>query len=236
MRGNKKGLFLLTLLTTLLISIVLISCSPQKEKQLNVSPKGTEVNADEALNLLKDGNKRFIDGKVKNTDLTEKRRSDLFENGQYPYAVIISCSDSRVPPELLFNEGFGNIFVVRNAGNVLDKVSLGSVEYGAEHLHSPLIMVLGHEGCGAVKATIDGGEFSENIGEIAKQITPAYEVAKANTKDNKLIYTNTEDENINKSIEDIKNSEVIKHLLEEDKVKVVGAKYSLETGKVTVFE
>ncbi|MBU3109129.1 carbonic anhydrase [Clostridium gasigenes] len=236
MSGNKKNIFLLTLLTTLLISIVLISCSSQKGKQLNVSPKGTEVNADEALNLLKDGNKRFVDGKEKNTDLTEERKSDLFEDGQYPYAVIISCSDSRVPPELLFNEGFGNIFVIRNAGNVVDQISLGSIEYGVEHLGAPLIMVLGHEKCGAVKATIDGGDFSENIGAIAKGITPAYNSAKISIKDNKLIYSNTEDENIKQSVNEIKNSEVIKHLLEENKVKVVGAKYSLETGKVIVSE
>ncbi|MGL5086949.1 MAG: carbonic anhydrase, partial [Clostridium sp.] len=201
-----------------------------------ISPKGTEVSGDEALNLLKTGNKRFVDGKLINPDLTEKRRTDLFENGQYPYAVILTCSDSRVSPELLFNEGLGNIFVIRNAGNVVDQISLGSVEYGAEHLKAPLIMVLGHDKCGAVKATIDGGDFSENIGAIAKQITPAYDIAKLNTKDSKLIYCNTEDENIKNSINEIKSSEVIKHLIEENKVKVVGAKYSLETGKVTVLE
>lgn len=236
MKRNRKKLLVATAIITLLISLSLTGCNETKEKVASVSPKGTEVTSDEALNLLKDGNKRFSEAKIENVNLTEERRSELFKDGQYPYAVILSCSDSRVPPELIFNEGLGNIFVVRNAGNVTDNISLGSIEYGVEYLHAPLIMVLGHEKCGAVKATIDGGDFSKNILAIIKKITPAYNIAKLETNDKALIYSNTEDENIKQSVRAVKSSNVIRELEQQGKVKVVGAKYSLETGKVTIVE
>lgn len=233
MKFSKKTLSLVAAIT---LSIGLISCNAQNNKTTVSSPKGTEVTSDEAIKLLQEGNERYVTGKTLDANISDEKRTELFKDGQFPYAIVVGCSDSRVPVELLFNEGLGNIFVIRNAGNVIDQVSLGSVEYGAEHLHAPLIVVLGHQNCGAVKATVDGGQASENIEEIKDLITPAYDIAKKTTTDASKIYTITEDENIKNSIEEINKSEVIQELVNENKVKVVGAKYSLETGEVTFMD
>jgi carbonic anhydrase len=124
-----------------------------------------------------EGNQRFVSGKITIKDIGPAKREDLAVNGQKPFAVIVSCSDSRVPPEILFDQALGDIFVVRVAGNVLDPVAMGSVEYGAEHLGCPLLVVMGHENCGAVKATVDGGEAPGSISAIVDKIKPSVEKA-----------------------------------------------------------
>lgn len=233
MKFSRKTLSLIAAIT---FSIGLISCNTQNTSTIVSSPKGTEITSEEAIKLLQDGNKRYVNGKDLTVNTSDERRSELFKDGQFPYAIVVGCSDSRVPVELLFNEGLGNIFVIRNAGNVIDPISLGSVEYGAEHLQAPLIVVLGHQNCGAVKATVDGGHASENIEEIKELIKPAYDIAKKSTTDTSQLYTITEDENIKSSVEAIKTSEVIKELLNENKVQIIGAKYSTETGEVTFLK
>ncbi|MEK7804022.1 MAG: carbonic anhydrase, partial [Deltaproteobacteria bacterium] len=115
------------------------------------SSAGPGISADEALKKLIDGNNRFVQSAQAQKDIGNNRRTELTK-GQHPFAVILSCSDSRVPPEHIFDQGLGDIFVVRVAGNVADSIELGSVEYAAEHLGVPLILVLGHQSCGAVKA------------------------------------------------------------------------------------
>ena len=110
--------------------------------------------------------------------LATSKRKELTK-GQKPFAIVITCSDSRVPPELLFDQGLGDIFVVRVAGNVVDPIALGSIEYGAEHLNSPLLFILGHTKCGAVGATLEAkGKPEGNIGAIVKKIQPAVATAK----------------------------------------------------------
>src|SRR4030043_1796798 len=109
---------------------------------------------DEALQKLMDGNKRFVSGKLVKKDLGDTKRKELLK-GQKPFATVITCSDSRVPPELLFDQGLGDIFIIRVAGNVVDPLELGRIEYGVEHLNAPLLFILGHSKCGAVTATID---------------------------------------------------------------------------------
>ena len=144
-----------------------------------------------------------------------------------PYAVVVSCSDSRVPTELIFDEGLGSIFVIRNAGNVIDTVTLGSIEYGAGHLGAPLIVVLGHQNCGAVKATVEGGHATESIEEILSHIMPSYEAAKEQSEDEAVICELTEDKNIANSIGAIMESEAIRELVEENKLKVIGDRKSV---------
>ena len=196
--------------------------------------KRTEIisSSKDAKQLLIDGNKRFVSGKVLAKDITDARRKELVAKGQHPFAVMVSCSDSRVPPEVVFDEGVGDLFVVRDAGNVIDPVVLGSIEYGAEHLNVPLIVVLGHESCGAVKATVDGGEAPGSIGSIVEDIKPSLEKAKATGATGASLNEKTADENIKASVLAIEKSSVIKKLVEEGKVKVVGAKYHIETGEV----
>lgn len=194
------------------------------------------ISASDAKKLLVEGNARFVDNKTLSKDISEDKRKDLAVNGQYPFAIIVGCSDSRVPPEIIFDQGLGDIFVIRDAGNVVDPIALGSVEYGAVELGAPLIVVLGHEQCGAVKAAVDGEEVSENIDSIINEIKPSVEKAKASGATEENIYDKTENENIKNTIDKIKGSPVIKKLLEEKKVEIVGAKYYMEEGKVEFME
>lgn len=198
-----------------------------------------EVSADEALKRLMDGNKRYVEGKMAACQRTTKETRSTLSKGQKPYAIILACSDSRVPPEIIFDKTFGEIFVVRVAGNVPDPIVLGSIEYAAEHIGSPLIMVLGHERCGAVITSVDAhGKPEGNIGAIIKTIIPAVKKAKqgAKVKSKEELVEKAVDYNIRLAAENIiKKSPIIKHLVKEEKVKIVKAKYDLDEGNVTLY-
>ncbi len=138
------------------------------------------MSPDEALGKLMDGNKRYVENKLTNGLRSDPATRASLARSQRPYAVILTCSDSRVPPEIIFDKGLGEVFVVRVAGNVPDPVVLGSIEYAAEHLGTPLVMVLGHERCGAVKAAVDAkgrSTGSANIDAIVKIIAPSIKSA-----------------------------------------------------------
>ncbi len=175
-------------------------------------------NSEEAIDLLKKGNERFVNNSLLNDNFSQEKKEDLLSNGQHPYAVILSCSDSRVPPELIFDQGLGDLFIIRNAGNVLDEVTLGSVEYGAEHLNIPLIVVLGHENCGAVKAAVeskDEDKLEGNIASIVEKIkVPLKEVNNSSIEENEICKL-CEDENIKNSVKIIKDDPIIKELEEK---------------------
>ncbi len=187
---------------------------------------------DEAKKLLVEGNKRFVSGKVLSKDLSKHKLDDLSKNGQKPFAVIVSCADSRVPPEIIFDQALGDIFVVRDAGNIVDEVELGSIEYGAEHLKAPLIVVLGHENCGAVKAAVEGGEAPGSIKAVVDKIKPSYDKVKALKVSEDEKCKRCEDENIKNSVAEIRKSKIIKQLEEEKKIEVISAKYHINTGEV----
>ena len=203
----------------------------------------TGVSADQAKQLLISGNQQFVKGEVDHLENYAKvsRRLEVAA-GQKPFAIIVACSDSRVPPELLFDKGLGELFVVRVAGNIVGEHELGSIEYGAEHLGAKLIVVLGHERCGAVTATYDavkagtaGVETEENhIDSLVKAIEPAVTEAIAHNP-----AATVEDcivTNINKVTEQIETqSPVIEHLIGLGEVKVVKAKYDLDSGKVVFY-
>jgi carbonic anhydrase len=195
---------------------------------------GTATSANEALQKLRDGNKRFATGQPALKDLGDTRRGELV-GGQKPFAVILTCSDSRVPPEHIFDQGLGDLFVVRNAGNVVDPVTAGSIEYAVEHLLAPLVVVLGHDYCGAVKAAVDGGDAPGSIGAIIAKLAPSVEKAKAAGAAGQELYELATDKNIGAAVEDLKESPVIKHFLESGKLTLIGAKYFLKTGEV-VFD
>lgn len=187
------------------------------------------VTADNALQMLVDGNNRFVTGHLGNLHNSQARRDELTQ-GQHPFAIIVSCSDSRVPPELVFDEGLGDLFVIRTAGEVVDDVALGSIEYAVEHLGVKLVVVLGHEECGAVKATIAGGEVPGHIGALTKAIKPAVDKAKTQ-KGNILV--NAVNDNVDMVVNALTVSEpIIKESIAKEHVKVVGAVYELKTGKV----
>ncbi|UFS69904.1 carbonic anhydrase [Geomonas sp. RF6] len=204
------------------------------------SAGGAGISADEALQKLLDGNKSYVANKLGTCAATDTQARQKLAKSQHPYAVILSCSDSRVPPELIFDKSVGEIFVVRVAGNVPDPIVIGSIEYATEHLGSPLIMVLGHERCGAVKATVDAkGKPEGNIGAIVKEILP-------NAKKAKQISKGKSAEEVVECAVELnakavaaaltKRSKVLAEQVKEGKVKIVTAKYDLDDGQVTLLK
>ena len=194
--------------------------------------KRTEIisSPDAAKQLLIEGNARFVAGKTLSKDISPTKRIDLMKNGQHPFAVIVSCSDSRVPPELLLDQALGDLFVIRVAGNIITPVELGSVEYAVEHLKAPLVLVLGHEECGAVTAAVQGGEMPGSIAAITDKIKPAVDGAKAMGLKGKDLIEKSADLNIKNALTDISGSPIIKEEMESGKIKIMGAKYDQDEG------
>lgn len=196
-----------------------------------VGAQEATVSTLEALNRLKAGNERFVSGKMLKKDFGREREE--LAKGQHPYAIVLGCSDSRVPPELVFDESLGKLFILRVAGNVVDPVVLGSIEYAAEHLHSGTLLVLGHESCGAVKATLAGGEAPPNIGQLVKRIEPAAQIAKDKQLDEKGTLNSAIEENVRLQMQNaVEQSEVLKELVEHKKLWIAGGVYGLQSGKV----
>lgn len=193
------------------------------------------MTSSESKNMLVAGNGRFISDAMNCGNLGRDRIRDLSENGQHPFALVVCCSDSRIPPELVFDQGLGDLFVVRTAGNVVDDVALGSIEYGAEHLGIPLIVVLGHEKCGAVKATVDSNG-GKGVHGCIKSITDIIKISLDKVGASGNVYEACTDENIRNTIIEIKNNTIIAELIHEGKTAVVGAKYGIDDGKVTFWE
>ena len=207
---------LLILVTVVGLSLNLLACSndvtasnTNEQNTSSNSPYKTEnldiKDADKALQRLKDGNDRFVNDKSELINVTKERRDQL-KDGQNPYAVVVSCSDSRVTPNIVFNAGLGEIFDIRLAGNVVDDDALGSIEYGVAHANAPLIVVMGHESCGAVTAAYNkytkGTAVEGNIEEIVEEIEPS--INKDKTLDD-AIHTN-----VTNVANEIKNDQIIK--------------------------
>jgi carbonic anhydrase len=193
------------------------------------------VSADAALKMLQDGNARFVSGPVKRLNQGAAQRKLTAEKGQQPFAVVLSCADSRVPVEVLFDRGIGDIFVVRDAGNIATITDIGSIEYAVDHLGSPLVVVLGHSKCGAVTAAVAGGEAPPNIKAIVDTIAPAVTAAKnANPdKSGDALVPAAITANVWQALADIyKNSPMLREKAKDGKIKLVGAVYDLNSGKI----
>ena len=191
------------------------------------------VPHDEALKRLKAGNERFIAGHATPTTRDAKRRAEVAQ-GQKPFAIVVSCSDSRVGPEVVFDQGVGDLFVVRTAGHVVDDVGLGSIEYAVEHLGAAFILVLGHERCGAVAATVAGGEAHGHVNAIVKAIQPA--VAKAKGQPGDAVDNAVHAQVLEVTAQLQKAGPVLADRVKAGKLKVVGARYDLDSGRVEVIE
>jgi carbonic anhydrase len=190
------------------------------------------MSADHALTKLKDGNAAFARLMITTRPQTIAERVALGK-GQAPFASILSCADSRTTPEIIFNQGLGDIFVVRVAGNVATVTERASLEYGAAVLKSPLIVVMGHSSCGAVKAAIDltnGQSFPGDIQNLATLIEPAAKAAKGQSGD---WTTNATLENVRATVQTLQASPVLSDLLKSGSLKIVGAYYQLDSGIVT---
>jgi carbonic anhydrase len=192
-----------------------------------------DMTPDEALAKLMEGNQRFVKQKRQNPNQTNIRLEEVAA-GQAPFAAVLSCADSRVPVEIVFDRGVGDIFVVRNAGNMADGESIGSLEFGTLVLGAKVLVVIGHQSCGAVVATMQGAEVPGKIGIILDNIRPAIAnyLGKA---DDKAVVKKATEANVLFQIEQLKKSPVIAELIAKDKLKIVGAYSNLKTGEITLI-
>ncbi len=199
---------------------------------LTGSPLNTTLTPKEALQRLIDGNKRYVDLKVQRPDQTADRRTEVAK-GQSPFALILSCSDSRVPPEILFDQGLGDLFVMRTAGNVTDDIVLGSIEFGVEELGIPLLVVLGHERCGAVTAAVNGDHVPGHISAIVEAIQPAVDKVKGQSGD---AVDNAVRANALMVAEQLAAAgPILSESVKAGKLMVVAARYDLDTGTVEIL-
>lgn len=202
-----------------------------KELQQKITPA-------QALEILKQGNERFINNLKVNRNLLEQVNET--RDGQWPFAVILSCMDSRTSAELIFDQGLGDIFSVRVAGNIINHDILGSMEFACKVIGSKLIVVLGHTKCGAIKGACDHVELGHLSGLLSK-IAPAVEAEKATlenrTSSNTEFVEKVAEINVKRSVKEIlKKSEIIKELVEEGRVGIIGAMYDVASGKVDFYE
>ena len=189
---------------------------------------------EKALARLMEGNRRHVQHRERHPDMEVKRRHELAERGQHPFAVVLGCADSRVPPELLFDQGFGDLFVLRDAGNVIDDEILGSIEYAVEHLGVRLVVVLGHEKCGAISAAGAGGEAHGHIQAVVGALRDAVQETAGQPGDR---VHNCVVANARRTARLIRESEpILKPLVRSGQVRVVAADYDLYSGKVTLLE
>lgn len=201
------------------------------------------ISADEALQRLRDGNARFILGAQGRPLASRTRREELAE-GQEPFAIILGCSDSRVPAEFVFDQGMGDLFVIRVAGNIVAASQIGSAEFAAERFGTRLIVVLGHSRCGAVRATVDelqrpAENQSPNLRSIVDRVRPSVQplLATELRHDYDQLVHQAVRANVLASADHLRHgSQVLERLIEEEGLRVVGAKYSLETGAVDFFD
>jgi carbonic anhydrase len=203
----------------------LIAPEPTFAQNKNVTP-------DEALKKLIDGNNRFVNQKRIKPNQNRERLAEVAES-QAPFAAILGCADSRVPSEIVFDQGLGDLFVCRVAGNIATSEEIGSLEFGTMVLGAKVILVMGHERCGAVKAAIEGGSFPGQIGRLIDSLQVGVERADRESGKNKL--DNAIRANVRYQVEKLGKSTVIAELVQKGVLKVVGAVYDLDTGKVNLL-
>ena len=199
----------------------------------------TTLSPDEALQYLIDGNQAFLQGKDSNPQMGSKRRLELAK-GQSPFCAYVTCSDRRVPPELLFGRGLGELFIIRNAGNTIDTAAMGSIEYAVAVLKVPLVVVMGHESCGAVdaarKVVEEDARFPGAIDDMIHPILPA--VLGVRDKDGKIDLDAAVHENVRRIVQRLRKESdpIMLEPQKQGKLKVVGAYYDLDKGHVDFFD
>ena len=223
------------LATSLLVGLALGAISsPLHGSAEAAAPSTGETDHNSgSLDLLMAGNRRFVKGRMLHPDQTIGRRQDLAK-GQQPFAIILTCSDSRVPPEVYFDQGLGDIFVVRTAGNVINDHVIGSIEYAVEHLKAPLLLVIGHERCGAVAAAVSGGHVAGHIGSIVESIAPAVKAAAGKPGDPVDVTVTT---HALLTAEALRTSDpILAAAVKAGHLTVLAARYDLDTGRVDLLK
>lgn len=225
-RNNQRTLLLLVLFplfTLMLFSFIFFRNDTIKELHHEIK------TPEEAILELKTGNQRFLENKLIHTDYAQQIAHTKTE--QHPHTLILSCIDSRVPPEIIFDQGIGNVFVARVAGNIEDDDILGSIEFATKIKHAKLVVVLGHNHCGAVKGAIENAHL-EHLTQLVNQIKPAIVPCKTNSLSDKNM-DDTSKQNIKMTIGDIlRKSATLRLEVQNKEIKIVGAYYDISTGKV----
>jgi carbonic anhydrase len=218
---------------SLLMLVILVAAALASPALATSATPG--ISADEALRTLKAGNARFVEGKLQHPHQDRARRALTAAQGQHPLATVLTCSDSRAPAEIIFDQGIGDIFVIRIAGNVAATDEIGSMEYAVDHLGTPLVVVLGHSQCGAVTAVVDNSKLPPNIANLVAPIKPAVDKAREANPDaakDALLKAAITD-NVWQAMDDmLRQSSIIREKVRDSKVQVVGALYDLDSGQV----
>lgn len=216
----KKNVLALSLLMALSFNVGAVFASDNAQN----------LSAKEAIQKLKDGNKRFVENQAQHPDESIQRKKDMLK-GQHPFVVILSCSDSRVPPELIFDQGLGDIFEIRNAGNVLNKHVIGSIEYAIMHCGVKLVVIMGHQDCGAINATLSGVSETQYIQALEDSIKPAVENCKKQGLE--INSENVVKAHVTQDIEELLSQDVdLVKYMKKNNVKIVPAYYHIDSGKV----
>ena len=213
-----------------LLALVVLSIITTRAVIAAVAPP--TMSAGDSLKLLLEGNQRFVDGKLEHPNQTVARRTEAAK-GQHPFAALLACSDSRTAPEIIFDRGLGDIFVVRVAGNVADQVVIESLDYSVKHLGVRLVMILGHNRCGAVTAAVLGHEEEGDVGPMLTELRPAVEASK-DMSGNPV--ENAVRENVKLVMEKIATSEELSAMVKSGELKIVGGIYDLDTGKIQMMK
>ena len=190
------------------------------------------MSAEQALKLMLEGNQRFVAGKLEHPNQTPARRAKVAK-GQHPFASVLACSDSRTPPEIIFDRGLGDLFTVRVAGNVADQVVIESLDYSVTHLGVRVVMVLGHRRCGAVIAAVEGHEEEGDVGPMLSELKPAVAASRGMPGDP------VEDavrENVKLVVKNLATSTELSAMVNSGELKIVGGIYDLETGTIELLK
>ena len=217
--------------------------APSTQTMSAAEPLRHPQSCREAVERLLGGNNRFVSSELLHPHISEQWRERLTA-GQQPFATILGCSDSRVPPEILFDQGFGDLFVIRVAGNIVAPSQVGSVEFAAQQFQTRLVVVLGHSGCGAIDATLaelerPSADRSPHLGSIVDRIRPALQtlIEAAGSMDREALLKAGVRANIRASVDHLRHgSRILEQRIQAGELLVVGAKYSLESGEVAFFE
>jgi len=202
------------------------------------------ISAEDALERLREGNRRFVSDEVSDETLASREHHSGVAAPQHPFAIILACSDSRVPTELIFDRGIGDLFVIRVAGNIVAPSQIGSIEFAAKQFNTRLVVVLGHSNCGAIIATLQelalkDSHRSPNLRAIVDRVRPALEPVLEDDcdVDDEAVISTCVRANIRASVVKLQNgSLILERLIESDDLKIVGAEYSIETGNIEFFE
>lgn len=221
-----------SLVGSLAIATAVTPAIPQSASQHAAAKTTDSPSVDQIWDSLMNGNERFVEGKASSHDVVSQRHK--LAKTQHPLVAVLSCSDSRVPPEVIFDQGLGDLFDVRAAGNSADPLGIGSLEYAVEHLGSVLIVVLGHQGCGAVTAACSGEKVpTSNLEAVVQPIAGSCKVAKERHTSGDLVEFAVKDHVHETASAILSHSALLKHAHDEGRLSIVEAYYSLDSGKVT---